>query len=174
MSKTEINKRNTYWNHKGKYEEDYHKIWERIELHNNDESIVLTDGEQALGDISSIYYDYYNNGSCNTFDSVNYEDGYFESDDPDSYYERDYLGLRDDYKKRVERIAEYLKSDEIACQLVDALLFEYTERTDDGAEFILELVVSMVISKIRRKTETRVGFATPRWIDAEVGVFREF
>lgn len=173
MSKTEINKRKTYWNHKGKYQEEYHEIWKKIELKNNDESIVLTDGEQALGDISTISYDYYNNGSCNTFDAVNYEDGFFETGDPDSYYEKDYLGLRDDYKERFKRIAEYLDSDEIACQLLDILLFEYTERKDDGADFILELVANMVISKIRRETKTRFG-SPYSWIAAEVGVFREF
>ena len=75
----------TYWDHEGKYQEQYDKAWEKL---------IPLQGEaedgwpEALRSISRIGYDYYNNGFCNLWRT--WDDG---DTTMDSYYESmvDYL-----------------------------------------------------------------------------------
>jgi hypothetical protein len=83
---SDINKdTGSYWNHKGKYQQEYDAAWE---------ALIPASGEaedglpEALRAISRVGYDYYNNGFCNLWRT--WDDGDTEMD---SYYEDlvDYL-----------------------------------------------------------------------------------
>ena len=52
---------NTYWNNNGKYETEYHELWKQVP----NEGEASKPHIEQVRCISRIYYDYYNNGSCN-------------------------------------------------------------------------------------------------------------
>jgi len=52
----------TYWNNKGKYEEEYRRLWKKLVPPEG--KAETTDGE-LLRCISRFYYEYFNNGCCN-------------------------------------------------------------------------------------------------------------
>ena len=82
----------TYWNNKGKFQAQYDYIYNNL---------MPTYGScsnehiEAIRCASNIYYEYYNNGNCNTYDRRDGEEAY--------EYE-----LREYYKEMVRTIEEYL------------------------------------------------------------------
>ena len=91
MSK--INKEGSYWDNKGKYQQEYDAAWK---------ALIPFEGEaddglpEALRAISRVGYDYYNNGFCNLWREWEDVDDWGEDTivrEMDSYYEDlvDYL-----------------------------------------------------------------------------------
>jgi len=83
----------TYWNNKGKFQAQYDYIYNNL---------MPTYGScsnehiEAIRCASNIYYEYYNNGNCNTYDRRDGEEAY--------EYE-----LREHYKEMVRTIEDYLE-----------------------------------------------------------------
>ena len=84
MSK--INKEGSYWDNKGKYQQEYDAAWK---------ALIPASGEakdglpEALRAISRIGYDYYNNGFCNLWradEEYDSDGSYYDVYRMDSYY----------------------------------------------------------------------------------------
>ena len=82
----------TYWNNKGKFQAQYDYVWENLVP-----AYGSSDNEhvEAIRCIGRLYYEYYNNGNCNTYDT------YTEGD----YYVYE---IREHYKEMVRTIEDYL------------------------------------------------------------------
>jgi hypothetical protein len=63
---------NTYWNHAGKYEKEYHRLWDKLVP---DTGNAKTVRGEVLRCVSKLYYDRYNNGSCN-YDNLSEHRGF--------------------------------------------------------------------------------------------------
>ena len=83
----------TYWNNKGKFQTQYDYVWNNLvpDYGSSDNEHV-----EAIRCAGRLYYEYYNNGNCNTYDR-------YERDD---YYEYE---IRSCYKKMVRTIQDYLE-----------------------------------------------------------------
>jgi len=83
----------TYWNNKGKFQAQYDYVWENLvpDYGSSDNEHI-----EAIRCIGRLYYEYYNNSNCNTYDCR----------DMDDYYVYE---IRDHYKKMVRTIEDYLE-----------------------------------------------------------------
>lgn len=82
----------TYYNGKGKFQAQYDYVWEHLvpDYGSSDNEHV-----EAIRCIGRLYYEYYNNGNCNTYNR------YTEND----YYVYE---IREHYKEMVRTIEDYL------------------------------------------------------------------
>ena len=86
----------TYWNDKGEFQAQYDYVWEHLipkEGSSDNEHV------EAIRCIGRLYYEYYNNHNCNTYDS---RDEYDETGD---YYVYE---IREHYEEMVRTIEDYL------------------------------------------------------------------
>jgi len=69
-----------YWNKEGKHQDLHDKYWDELVP---DSGEAETQEGEALRAISRIYYDVYNNGACNIFETeeVYDDDGEYECDE---------------------------------------------------------------------------------------------
>lgn len=122
----------TYWNNQGKFQAQYDYVWEHLvpECGSSDNEHV-----EAIRCIGRLYYEYYNNANCNTYDSRSVED------ETGEYYVYE---IREHYKKMVRTIEDYLnlpfsfciEDSELAnvikpLEINDYLVGEYLERLID-------------------------------------------
>ena len=83
----------TYWNNKGKFQAQYDYVWNNLvpDYGSSDNEHV-----EAIRCVGRLYYEYYNNGNCNTYDR-------YERDD---YYVYE---IREHYEEMVRTIQDYLE-----------------------------------------------------------------
>lgn len=82
----------TYWNNKGKFQAQYDYIYNNLMP---DYGSSTNEHIEVIRCVSKIYYEYYNNSNCNTYDRRDGEEAY--------EYE-----LREYYKEMVRTIESYL------------------------------------------------------------------
>lgn len=82
----------TYWNNKGKFQAQYDYIYSNLMP---DYGSSTNEHIEVIRCVSKIYYEYYNNSNCNTYDRRDGEEAY--------EYE-----LREYYKEMVRTIESYL------------------------------------------------------------------
>lgn len=90
----------SYWNHTGKYQEQYDRLWKELVP---PEGNADTYHGEVLRICSRLYYDYYNNGLCNCYD-VNTD---YSDDDED--YEETTTEVNRYTSEQMEKLAEYIK-----------------------------------------------------------------
>ena len=86
----------TYWNNKGKFQPQYDYVWNNLVP---DYGSSNNEHVEAIRCVGRLYYEYYNNGNCNTYDSRS------EYDETGDYYVYE---IREHYEEMVRTIEKYL------------------------------------------------------------------
>lgn len=118
----------TYWNNKGKFQAQYNYVWENLVP---DYGSSNNEHVEAIRCISGLYYEYYNNANCNTYNRYS-ENDYYVYEICEQYEEmvrtiQEYLGLPYRFCIEDSELAQVIKPMEINGYLVG----EYLERLLD-------------------------------------------
>lgn len=120
----------TYWNDKGKYQAQYDYVWNNLVP---DSGSSDNEHIEAIRCVGRLYYEYYNNGNCNTYNRYTENDYYVY--EINEYYKEmvrtieDYLELPFNFCIEDSELAQVIKPIEINDYLVGEYLEGLIDRT---------------------------------------------